>query len=331
MKFSLRRALRPVIWGLLAIFVPAFAGTAEAAPNSLPFILHSFDGSVNGGANPDSGPLLYVPTLGMIFGTTTGIGAPSPSATGTIFSLDPIANGTVTTLQTVHAVPNNGLALGYDSSSNMVLYGTDVALGSTFGEIFRVNPTSNGTEATVRDFNDGTSPYPTYPQSGLVAAPDGYLYGTTRYVSGTSNQTSHSGVGVLYRFLPSAPSATFEILHGFASDGSEGHPMKGALPLVTSSGVIYGVNTTSFVAYGTSGQGAMTPASATYTNTTRAFPIAHSGSRSSSNSIRRSSGISLFRRRALCRAAMECFTARPIGAARTATGPCSASIRRTAA
>jgi uncharacterized repeat protein (TIGR03803 family) len=225
------------------------------ASGSLPFILHSFDGTIQGGSQPDGGPLVYVPTLGQIYGTTTGGGAFSQVLTGTVFSLDPTANGTVTTLATVAGVGlNNGLAMGYDPNSQMILYGTDT--NSTTSEIFSVNP-ANDMEASVRDFNDGTSPYPAYPLGGLVAAPDGYLYGTTHESDTSHTASPHNGV--LYRFLPSAVNATFQILHRFADDGSEGHPMKGALPLVSSSGVIYGVSTDTNYEYSEFGPTNITP------------------------------------------------------------------------
>jgi uncharacterized repeat protein (TIGR03803 family) len=90
------------------------------------------------------------------------------------------------------------------SADGGAFFGT-TAYGGTndLGTVFRMRP--GEVPEAVHSFSgaDGR-----YPQSTLLAASDGYVYGATSY--------GGSGSGTLFRFDSASPAATFQAFHGFS-------------------------------------------------------------------------------------------------------------------
>jgi len=145
---------------------------------------------------------------------------------GTIFTMTPA--GVLTTL---HAF--TGYYNGIDPNSKLVqasdgnFYGTTESdLSGSFGNgvVYEITPT--GTFSIIHSFDTGDS-LGTYPYTGLLRAPDGYLYGTTE-AGGPSG-------GTIFRFSPSNPTLT--TVQTF--NGVNGGAPQGDLSLGTD-GNIYG-------------------------------------------------------------------------------------------
>jgi uncharacterized repeat protein (TIGR03803 family) len=187
--------------------------------------LNSTDGATPSGLVQAKGGLLY--------GTTQTGGA---NGEGTIFQIT--TKGVFTTLYSF----GNGANDGYSATVGLVigsdgnLYGTTAAGGAnSAGTVFQVTP--KGTFTTLYSFGssntDGAG-----PTSGLVALPDGNLYGVTPG-GGTNNN------GTLFRVTT---SGTLSILYSFSAfrttgDGYENND--GASP----TGLLSGNFGTSFNGY----------------------------------------------------------------------------------
>ena len=152
------------------------------------------------GATPS--PVLIQATDGNFYGTTAGTGA--TGSYGTVFRLTP--GGALTTLHayangTDGATPIAGVVQAADGN----LYGVTVQGGAKgAGTVFRL--TLDGQFNTLHAFTagiDGANPW-----GGLVAAPDGNLYGTTQG-AGTY------GFGTVFRFAPNGPLTTVAQFDGY--------------------------------------------------------------------------------------------------------------------
>jgi uncharacterized repeat protein (TIGR03803 family) len=181
--------------------------------------LFSFD-SANG-ANPYSG--LTLDTNGAFYGTTCNGGT---NKDGTVFR---VVGSNVTVLHNFDgsdgACPYGALVL----ASSGELYGT-TTLGGTFapafggyGTLFRISP--GGTFASLYSFDltDGAFPY-----GGLVQAPSGLLYGTTR-------QGGSEGFGTVFSITPAGVLTT---IHNF--NFTDGGLPQGTL-VEASNGDLYGM------------------------------------------------------------------------------------------
>jgi uncharacterized repeat protein (TIGR03803 family) len=150
--------------------------------------LVSFTGA--NGSNPRGG-LLYA-SDGFIYGTTVYGGA---NSSGTIFRFDPATNA-LTTLYSFDGAHGSMPYAGLIEGSDGLLYGTTYYGGaSTLGTVYQFNRTTR-VLTTLRSFSGGDG---ANPQSALVQASDGRLYGTTGVGGSTGN-------GIVYRLTPGAPA-----------------------------------------------------------------------------------------------------------------------------
>jgi uncharacterized repeat protein (TIGR03803 family) len=198
--------------------------------------LHEFS-HLGGDANYPIAALLLA-SDGRLFGTAQGGGAGNR---GALFALQP--NGTE--YQVVHSFrgdsdpginPQAGLAAGPDGT----LYGTTYSGGAgNLGTVYRVQ--ADGTGHQVLHSFLATGGDGVYPQTGVILASDGNLYGTT---PGGGSQ----GSGTLFRLHPDGTG--YEILRSVS--GSDGSAPFGGLTQA-ADGKLYGCN-----AYGgTSGGGTL--------------------------------------------------------------------------
>lgn len=194
-------------------------------------VLYSFTGGSDG-ASP-LGSLIFAGTNGLLYGTvrTDGTGGP-----GSIFSVS--TSGSFTTLHDFSGLTNGENADGASPYSSLVagtdgaLYGTALAGGAHgYGTIFKITP--GGVFTTLYSFTNGMDGGT--PDSSLVIAADGSLYGTAN-VSGTT------GSGTVFQFIPdgAGTGGTLNTVHDFALSGTDGaNPQAG---LVTGTdGNLYGV------------------------------------------------------------------------------------------
>jgi uncharacterized repeat protein (TIGR03803 family)/VCBS repeat-containing protein len=191
----------------------------------------------------------YFPTGSLAYGSADGAfhgvtASGGQYGDGALFNIT--ANGTFTKIHDfdVDGVPQNnggpwgGLVQGPDGR----FYGTsqyggtvDSAHGSE-GFVFRLE--SDGTITVLHDFNGSNGQW---PQTDLMLASDGNLYGATMAGGGGGgNNCSYNGCGTIFRVV--LPVGTVETIHAFGlADGNaplDGHltEIDGTLYGVTSSG-----------------------------------------------------------------------------------------------
>lgn len=160
--------------------------------------LYSFGSATGDGSQARAGLIQAVD--GDFYGTTETGGGTHDS--GTVFKITP--GGALSTLysfggtSTYGAGPLAGLIQATDGN----LYGTTSEGGpSSYGTIFKI--TTGGTLATLYSFSltdDGALPDGGYPESALVQAADGKLYGTT-VTGGASDEGT-----VFSLTIPAAPA-----------------------------------------------------------------------------------------------------------------------------
>ena len=158
--------------------------------------------------------LLLAPD-GSLFGTTEVGGR---GACGTVFRFTPAAG--VQTIQHFPCVMSDPHAL--TRGSDGFFYGVTRNFPTSYrvGSIFRLSPDGTHTPLYVLDSHDGTD------MSGLVQAPDGHFYGTTRL--GGAN-----GSGMVFRFTV---DGEFNQVASFGRfEGISGHPL-----IVGADGHLYG-------------------------------------------------------------------------------------------
>ena len=202
-----------------------YGSVFKIAPSGTLSTLHSFAGSPKDGANPQAG--LIQATNGNLYGTTENGGS---NGYGTVFKITP--SGTLTTLYSFGSQSGDGVfpQVGLIQATDGNLYGTTGHGGSNgYGTVFKITP--GGALTTVYSFcsqsgcKDGA-----LPQTGLIQATDGNLYGT-------SNGGAH-GDGTVFKITPGGRLTT---LHSF--DGTDGEVPGSALVQATG-GNFYG--TTAF-------------------------------------------------------------------------------------
>jgi uncharacterized repeat protein (TIGR03803 family) len=175
--------------------------------------LYTFCAQVNCADGDDPYAPLVQATNGYLYGTTTIGGA---YGNGTVFKITP--SGTLTTLYNFCAqsgCPDGGDSLtGLVQATNGDLYGTTYLDGANGGgTVFKITPA--GTLTTLHSFcaqancADGF-----YPDSALVQATDGNLYGTT-----SSGGTPCCGLGNRYSgtVFRITPGGTLTTLYNFCA------------------------------------------------------------------------------------------------------------------
>lgn len=185
--------------------------------------LRNFAGSASGDGQFTYGGLILDRT-GTLYGMSEGGGA---NNLGTIYRLGVDGNG----YQQIHQFTN--FTTGSSPRSTLLPDGAGNFFGTTgrggasdLGTVFRMKQDGSSHEV-LHSFaaGDGANPI-----NGLVAGPDGMLYGTTLYSGAAS-----SGHGTVFRLH--ADGTGFEVLHRF--DGVEaGNPLAGLL--VDAAGTIFG-------------------------------------------------------------------------------------------
>jgi uncharacterized repeat protein (TIGR03803 family) len=186
-------------------------------------VLHHFVGGDE--ACPVAG--LLEGSSGALFGVTTGATTSNP---GAVFKLNPDGTG-YTVLRRFTGTSGDGkwpwaaLAEG----TNGMLYGTTTAGGSAnVGTVFRITQTGSN-YAVLRSFStsgsDGRS-----PRSGLLAARDGVLYGTTAE-GGSENR------GTVFKL--NTDGTGYAVLRSLQASNGDGRTPSAAL-LEAADGMLYG-------------------------------------------------------------------------------------------
>lgn len=213
-KLNRRMSAVSVLSAAMAIALPAETFTT----------LHSFDGT--DGTGP--GPVVQA-TNGDLYGNTLGGGA---NGAGTVFKIT--TTGVLTTLYSFCS--QNGCADGeyprawLVQATNGYLFGTAQSGGTDgYGTVFRVTP--SGALTALYSFcsqsgcADGTT-----PDSGLVQATNGDLYGTT-----SDGGDAFGGFGTVFKITP---SGTLTTVHIFAGNFTGIEPVAGLVQ--AANGDLYG-------------------------------------------------------------------------------------------
>jgi uncharacterized repeat protein (TIGR03803 family) len=193
------------------------------SPSGVETVLYAFVGG-NDGAAPQAA--LVAGRDGNFYGTTQYGGA---SGGGTVFMVTPAGIETV-----LHAFGSGndgyGAIAALVQGSDGVFYGTTPYGGANgIGTVFEV--TAAGTETVLHAFAPSADGY--YPQSALIQAPGGTLYGTT---SGGGDE----GNGTVFAV---ATTGALTVLYSFTG-GSDGAAPTAPL-IQASNGSFYGTSTAS--------------------------------------------------------------------------------------
>ena len=187
--------------GTVFMLSPGRTGWAET-------VIHSFSapGEIDG-AHPLGGVLPGAG--GVLYGTTSAGGGRDNTGGGTVFALHPPAQpGGVWTEAVLAAFPagHGAPAAGLLQDEAGAIYGTTSQGGSgggqpgtpSFGTVFRLKPPPPGaTGWTLTDlYSFPSDAGGQTPLSGLIAGPDGALYGTTEYSGGKTDG------GTVFRLAP---------------------------------------------------------------------------------------------------------------------------------
>jgi uncharacterized repeat protein (TIGR03803 family) len=194
--------------------------------------LHVFDRT--NGAGPEAG--LIQAADGNLYGITSSGGLNND---GTVFKMS--LTGILTTLYSFDGIGTNGSEpSGMTQATDGNFYGTTTGGGvGGYGTVFKITP--GGVLTTLYNFSsfaDGA-----YPNSGLIQASDGNLYGTT-YQGGINNY------GTLFKITPDGALTTLYHFcsQEFCTDGSnpDGTLVQGTngnLYSTTAAGGTYGWGT----------------------------------------------------------------------------------------
>ncbi len=183
----------------------------KVSPAGVESLLYSFPSTIGPESMNPSGGLLQA-SDGNFYGVTRFGGA---AGRGTVYRITP--DGTFTQIYAFQADPDGRAPTGsLIQATDGNLYGTTTDGGSaSAGTVFRL--TLTGTETVLYSFtgrSDGM-----YPQTGVIQARDGQLYGTTPF----GDLINQIGGGTVFRL---GLSGEYKLMHSFSSSG-EG----GALPV----------------------------------------------------------------------------------------------------
>lgn len=197
--------------------------------------LYSFNGS------PDGDDPQYAPVAGangVLYGTTLFGG---PNNSGTVYELIPPSTpggswseSIIWSFQTTNPhdgrVPSGGLIA--DQNGN--LYGGTLLGGtSDEGAIYELSPSAGGgwKETVLWNFT-GSGPRGSGPVGNLLRAPDGSLYGTIAFVSGSIYSS-----GSVFVLPPGGP---LRMLYNFNSSPDSGAQPSAGVTVGVSGGTLYG-------------------------------------------------------------------------------------------
>lgn len=243
--FAIRR------YRMIRAYLLMYAATAMLSSAQTFTTLVILDGT--NGSDPYLGSLLQA-TDGNLYGTTSG--PAFGTAFGTIFKMSPA--GVLTTLYSFTlAAQGSTPYAGLVQATNGDLYGTTSAGGANnFGTVFKI--TTSGTLTTLYSFCAETNCADgSHPQTGLVQAINGDLYGTTSN-GGTNNNgtifkiTPAGALTTLYKFNSSdgiAPNTLLRATNGYlyGTTGGGGAYAEGTIFKITPAGsltTIYNFNKT---------------------------------------------------------------------------------------
>jgi uncharacterized repeat protein (TIGR03803 family) len=201
------------------------------AGGTAPLVVHAFDTSTSGSS-------LLVGAAGTLYGTDPNGGA---NFSGAVYSLMPDGSQYAPLYSFSALDPNSGTnsdgslptgALLQESDGSIV---GETQLGGTNGTgvVYKIN--SDGTGFTVlHSFGNGADG--TYPGGGLIAGPDGSLYGVTEY-GGLADD------GTIFKIAPDGTGYT--VLYQFTASDSLNSNADGAAPTAAltlgNDGLLYGV------------------------------------------------------------------------------------------
>jgi uncharacterized repeat protein (TIGR03803 family) len=216
-------------------------------------VLYNFAGGGDG-EYPVGNPVRDA--AGNLYGATDGGGNPdcgNGNTCGTVYKIDPQGNKTV-------LYRFGGLPDGHSADSGLILdeagnlYGTTEAGGDNScnpgygcGIVFKID--QHGKETILHTFTGTRDLDGAFPDAGLVAAPNGYLYGTTtlggaptcisdaipRLPRGVREQPETGGCGTVFKI---DKKGTEIVVHRFSSWAGGGSP---SFPLIFDEfGSLYG-------------------------------------------------------------------------------------------
>jgi uncharacterized repeat protein (TIGR03803 family) len=245
--FGKSRTLTGKLLRVLALPLSTHAVTHHAAAQTAA-ALYTFTNS------PSAGPAaaVVIGKNGNLFGTTMYLGA---FGDGSVYELSPPTTpGQPWTEKTLYSFTGQN-GDGQSPVSDLVVgpggifYGTTLYGGGNLciehgcGTVFQLTPPAapdgTWTETVIYSFTgqggDGFN-----PESGLIMAPDGVLYGTTSGGGLTTSACPYSCGTVFQLSPPMAPGGAWKerILYHFTGQGGDGASPWGSL--VLSGGVLYG-------------------------------------------------------------------------------------------
>ena len=210
--------------------------------------LGSFVGGTTSGLNANAG--LVEGGDGNFYGVTSSGGSASIDGytvtnQGTVFQVT--RQGSFNTIYTFTGGNDGSKPVGTLTRAvpgNGYLYGTTSSGGGGYGTVFKV--TSSGELTTIHTFGGGDGGI---PATKLLAASDGYLYGTTSgYTTVTLNADIITNYGTVFRISPDATTTSangstgFETIYYFQGGGDGGSPLGGLVE--GSDGTLYGTTST---------------------------------------------------------------------------------------
>jgi len=230
---SINRRILVLVFPVLLLTATIAVAQEKSSAGSIVFAtLHSFcvQTGCPDGADVQAG---LVQTInGDFYGTTFSGGDTncSPGGCGTIFKITP--SGALTTVYSFPCFPrcSEFPTAGLLQAANGELYGTTAEGVHASGSIFTMTP--GGTPTTLYSFGsqagDGEG-----PESGLIQAANGDLYGTT----------FAGGFGAYGTVFKVTPGGTLTTLHGFCSQAGCGDGANPSSSLIqAANGNIYGTS-----------------------------------------------------------------------------------------
>jgi uncharacterized repeat protein (TIGR03803 family) len=182
--------------------------------------LYSFNNAT--GANPEA--TLVQASDGWLYGTTYYGGG--TNADGTVFKIS--TNGAFTSLHSFNGADGANPGAALIQANDGYLYGTTYGGGSNtiWGTVFKISTNGDFTSMYSFGYSDGGT-----PESALLQASDGWLYGTT-WNGGTN------GRGTVYRI---STKGSLTSLYSFTGGNDGANPVAGLIQ--AGNGNLYGTST----------------------------------------------------------------------------------------